>query len=173
MTQILPDPFYIFHLQPFFLHLLSKIRVFFTQNVLKNAGFFTQNVLKITGFSTKCPQASLAPLAGFSRSTLGLFAYNNSLLSVCLWQKNLGDVVLRRTSSYGVARLHLITPMDFWWNSTPFFGADAFCKTKTGDFRRWPSLPYLFCIFQSCVLGAHLMQPCCDFLKQNYLKCFK
>ena len=27
-------------------------------------------------------------------------------------------------------------PMDFWWNSTPFFGAAAFSTMKIGDFRR-------------------------------------
>ena len=81
-------------------------------------------------------------------------------------------------SSYDVVRLHLITPMDIWRHSTPFFGGAAFCTTKIGNFRRLPSqsfstlvlvnfvvflLPCLFCMFQSCVLGAHLMQLCCDF----------
>ena len=79
---------------------------------------------------------------------------------------------------YDVAILHLITPLDFWQNSTPFFGAAAFCKTKIGDFIRRPSQSFstivlvnfvvfsstvFICMFQSCVLGAHLTQPCCDF----------
>ena len=33
-------------------------------------------------------------------------------------------------SSYNVAVLHLMAPMDFWQNSTPFLGAVAFCTTK-------------------------------------------
>ena len=40
------------------------------------------------------------------------------------------------TSAYDVARLHLVTPMDFWQNSTPCFGVAAFCMTKINDFRR-------------------------------------
>jgi len=34
--------------------------------------------------------------------------------------------------------LLLIAPIDLWRNSTPFFGAVAFCTTKTVDFRRRP-----------------------------------
>ena len=49
------------------------------------------------------------------------------------------DIAQRRTSSYDVATLHLMAPMDFWRNSTPFFGAAALCTTKIVDFRRWPS----------------------------------
>ena len=29
-----------------------------------------------------------------------------------------------------------MTPMDFWGNSSPFFGAAAFCMTKIDDFRK-------------------------------------
>ena len=53
-------------------------------------------------------------------------------LSVCLWQKTLGDVARHRMLSYDVGRLHLITPMDLWRNSTPFLGVEAFCMTKIG-----------------------------------------
>ena len=31
-----------------------------------------------------------------------------------------------------------MAPMDFWRDSTPFFGAASFCMTKTGDFRGQP-----------------------------------
>ena len=36
-----------------------------------------------------------------------------------------------------------MTPMDFWRNSTPFFGVSAFCTTKICDFRSW--LIWSFC----------------------------
>jgi len=49
------------------------------------------------------------------------------------------DIAQRRTSSYDVATLHLMAPMDFWRNSTPFFGAAVLCATKIVDFRRRPS----------------------------------
>ena len=50
------------------------------------------------------------------------------------WSKGT-DIAQRPTLSYGVATLHLMTPMDFWRNSTPFFGAAALCTTKIEDFR--------------------------------------
>ena len=53
------------------------------------------------------------------------------------WQKTLGDVLRRLTSSYNVARLHLITPMDFWQNVYPFL------VWKIGDFWRCPSQSFL------------------------------
>ena len=56
---------------------------------------------------------------------------------VCCENK-LSNIALRHNSSYDLARLHLVVPMDFWRNSTPFFGVAAFCTTKNGDFRRWP-----------------------------------
>ena len=37
--------------------------------------------------------------------------------------------------SYDIARLLLMVPLEPWPNSTPFFGAVAFCTTKTDDFR--------------------------------------
>ena len=42
----------------------------------------------------------------------------------------------RHMSSYDVARLHLIAPIDFWRNSIPFFGAVALCTMKIDDFRK-------------------------------------
>ena len=42
----------------------------------------------------------------------------------------------RRTASYDEARLNLTTSIDFWQNSTPFFGALAFCTTEIDNFRR-------------------------------------
>ena len=41
----------------------------------------------------------------------------------------------RRVASYGVARLLLMAPIDPWRNSTPDFGAVAFCTTNIEDFR--------------------------------------
>ena len=46
-----------------------------------------------------------------------------------------GDVARRRETSCDVARLLLIVPLEPWQNSTPIFGAAAFCTTKIGDFR--------------------------------------
>ena len=58
------------------------------------------------------------------------------------------DVARRRQTSYDVARLLLMVPIEPWQNSTPFFGAATFCATKIDDFRaslmsplrslRWP-----------------------------------
>ena len=44
-------------------------------------------------------------------------------------------VARRRTASYDVARLLLMVPIDPWRNSTPDFGAVAFCTTNIDDFR--------------------------------------
>ena len=38
-------------------------------------------------------------------------------------------------TSYDVARLLLMVPLAPWQNSTPLFGAAAFCATKIDDFR--------------------------------------
>ena len=45
------------------------------------------------------------------------------------------DVARCRTASYDVARLLLMVPIDPWRNSTPDFGAVAFCTTNIKDFR--------------------------------------
>ena len=41
----------------------------------------------------------------------------------------------RRQTSYDVARLLLMVPIEPWRNSTPFFGAVAFCPTKIDDLK--------------------------------------
>ena len=46
-----------------------------------------------------------------------------------------GDVARRRQTSYDVTRLLLMAPIDPWRNSTPDFGAVAFCTTNIEDFR--------------------------------------
>ena len=46
-----------------------------------------------------------------------------------------GDAARRREASYDVARLLLMAPIDPWRNSTPDFGAVAFCTTNIEDFR--------------------------------------
>ena len=46
-----------------------------------------------------------------------------------------GDVARRRQTSYGVARLLQMVPLEPCGYSTPNFGATAFCTTKIGDFR--------------------------------------
>ena len=58
------------------------------------------------------------------------------------WSKY-GDVARRRETSYGVARLLLMVPLEPWRNSTPVFGAAAFCTTKIGNFRTSPTLSSL------------------------------
>ena len=45
------------------------------------------------------------------------------------------DVARRRQTSYDVARLLLMVPIELWQNSTIFFGAAAFCTSKIEDFR--------------------------------------
>ena len=52
----------------------------------------------------------------------------NFLITIC-------DVARRRQTSYDVARLLLMAPIDPWRNSTPDFGAAAFCTTNIEDFR--------------------------------------
>ena len=54
-----------------------------------------------------------------------------------------GDAARRRQTSYDVARLLLMAPIDPWRNSTPVFGAAAFCTTKNGDFRTSSTLSSL------------------------------
>ena len=46
--------------------------------------------------------------------------------------------ILRRQTFYDIARLLLMVPIKPWQNSTPFFGAAAFCTSKIEDFRRQP-----------------------------------
>ena len=45
-----------------------------------------------------------------------------------------GDVRRRQETSGDVARLLLMVPLEPWRNSTPFFGAAAFCTTEIDDF---------------------------------------
>ena len=49
----------------------------------------------------------------------------------------------RRETSYDVARLLLMVPLEPWQNSTPVFGAAAFCTTKIDDFRASSTLSSL------------------------------
>ena len=79
----------------------------------------------------------------FLSSALGetLDQYFKMSVTVCVtnfqasdWSK-VSDVARRRTASYDVARLLLMAPIDPWRNSTPDFGAVAFCTTNIEDFR--------------------------------------
>ena len=45
------------------------------------------------------------------------------------------DVARRRQTSYDVAILLLMVRIELWRDSTPVFGAAAFCTTKIEDFR--------------------------------------
>ena len=45
------------------------------------------------------------------------------------------DVARRRQTSYDVARLLLMVPIELWRNFTPLFGAVTFCMAKIDDFR--------------------------------------
>ena len=48
-----------------------------------------------------------------------------------------------RATSNDIAILLLMVPIEPWRNSTPFFGAAAFCTTKNGNFRTSSSLSSL------------------------------
>ena len=50
------------------------------------------------------------------------------------WLK-VGDAKRRCQTSYYVARLLLMVPIEPWRNSTQFFGAVAFCTTKIDDLK--------------------------------------
>ena len=39
--------------------------------------------------------------------------------------------------SVSESSMHLTSLIDFWWNSTPYCDAKAFCMIKTDNFRRW------------------------------------
>ena len=51
------------------------------------------------------------------------------------WFAELGEVAWCCQTSCDVARLLLMAPIEPWQNSTPIFGAAAFCTTKIGNFR--------------------------------------
>ena len=64
--------------------------------------------------------------------TLSVSQLVSPLVSAFLF---LSDVARRRQTSCNVARLRLMPPMGLWRNSTPVFGAVAFCTTNIKDFR--------------------------------------
>ena len=53
------------------------------------------------------------------------------------------NLARRRGTSNDIARLLLMVPLEPWRNSTPFFGAAAFCTTKIDDFRTSSTLSSL------------------------------
>ena len=53
------------------------------------------------------------------------------------------NLARRRGTSNDIAILLLMVPIEPWRNSTPFFGAAAFCTTKIGDFRTSSTLSSL------------------------------
>ena len=53
------------------------------------------------------------------------------------------DIGRRHQTSYDVARLLLMVPLEPWQNSTPVFGAAAFCTTKIDNFRASSTLSSL------------------------------
>ena len=53
------------------------------------------------------------------------------------------NLARRRGTSHNIARLLLMVSLEPWRNSTPFFGAAAFCTTKIGDFRTSSTLSSL------------------------------
>ena len=64
--------------------------------------------------------------------------YTALYVRVCVCRKKShfqGGTARRREASYDVARLLLMAPIDPWRNSTPDFGAVAFCTTNIEDFR--------------------------------------
>ena len=55
--------------------------------------------------------------------------------SSLIGRKSPSTLARRRETSYDVARLLLMVPLEPWRNSTPDFGAAAFCTIKIDDFR--------------------------------------
>ena len=78
-----------------------------------------------------CAKSNNVP-ASHNQST-SLFVWLRPSVSQCIFI--LSDVARRRQTLYNVARLHLMSPVGLWRNSTPFFGAEPFCTTKIDDFR--------------------------------------
>ena len=134
-----------------------------TSNLLYNKNDMTkcklwQNLLKLAGFLTKRLETLLTLVADFYKYVthrqvnhwnienpkhsylpfLGGASSKNICLSVCL-STYLPVIEQCRPSPYDVAKIHLTAPMDFWWNSTPFFGSmeDDLLRKTTFD-GRWP-----------------------------------
>ena len=62
-------------------------------------------------------------------------------------------------SLYDIARRHLTASIDLRQNSTPFFGAAAFCTTKIVNFRRGPSPSLLTLVLLAPDFLAYIATP--------------
>ena len=73
----------------------------------------------------------------FRQHAASIYGFVRTYVRVCVEKKShfQGDTARRREASYDVARLLLMAPIDPWRNSTPDFGAVAFCTTNIEDFR--------------------------------------
>ena len=77
----------------------------------------------------------MATISNFGSEDLNLLVLKMLFLnSASDWSK-ISDVARRRQALYNVARLLQMVPIGPWRNSTPVFGAAAFCTTKIDDIR--------------------------------------
>ena len=88
--------------------------------------------------------------AAFCTTKIDDFRTSSTLSSLTKWLRRplrkdqlFENLARRRGTSHDIARLLLMVSLEPWRNSTPFFGAAAFCTTKIGDFRTSSTLSSL------------------------------
>ena len=89
--------------------------------------------LKSFAFLSSAYVVSPGPRSQNSFYLFFCFSFYFFFLSFCIQFS--GDAARRRQASYDIATLLLMAPIDPWRNSTPIFGAVAFCTTNIEDFR--------------------------------------
>ena len=62
----------------------------------------------------------------------------DSMLILCEFVCEFEIIGRKLATSYDIARLLLMVPIEPWRNSTPFFGAVALCMTKIDNFSTMP-----------------------------------
>ena len=75
----------------------------------------------------------------FSEGNLALWVALSGCLYVCMCVlcMYVTNFMRRRSSSYGAVTLVLITPLNCWLNSTPFWCKASLCTIKIGYFRTY------------------------------------
>ena len=88
--------------------------------------------------------------AAFCTTKNDNFRASSTLSSLTTWLRRplrkdqlFENLARRRGTSNDIARLLLMVPLEPWRNSTPFFGAPAFCTTKIDDSRSSSTLSSL------------------------------
>ena len=86
-------------------------------------------------------------IVNFDRTEAGLTSKWGRISPAVQWcyQNQSNYTVRRRTSSYDEATLHLMAPMDFWRNSTPFWCKASLCTLKIDNFRIYQLGHHMFC----------------------------